>query len=65
MGYETVTYPLTAYTNGQKVIMAEKGIDLKEVKVTAGRIRKEGDTLTYSVAAFKTKARPINSGCYQ
>ena len=55
MGYETVTYPLTAYTNGQKVIMAEKGIDLKEVKVTAGRIRKEGDTLTYSVAAFKQK----------
>ena len=53
MGFGKVVIPLKDYQNGQTVKMQEKAVALKEVKVTPQRIRERGDTLTYSVSAFR------------
>ena len=53
MGFGKVVIPLKDYQNGQTVKMQEKAVTLKEVKVTPQRIRERGDTLTYSVSAFR------------
>ena len=55
MGYEKQLIPVAGFQNGEKVIMKQKSFKLKEVKVSAGRIAQEGDTLTYSIAGFRQK----------
>ena len=44
---------LSEFRNGQTVVMTEEGFDLKEVKVTAGRIMQRSDTLVFSVDGFR------------
>ncbi len=53
MGYAKVIMPLTEFQNGQTFAMAEEALALKEVKVTAQRIRQRSDTLVFSVDGFK------------
>ena len=53
LGFAEVRMPVGEYANGQTVAMAEEGLELKEVKVTARRIRQQGDTLVFSVAGFR------------
>ena len=53
MGYAKVKMPFAEFQNGQTVAMAEEALDLKEVKVTAQRIRQRSDTLVFSVDGFK------------
>lgn len=55
LGYDRNTIPLSQYKNGQTVGMEQKTFQIKEVKVTAQRIRQQHDTLTYSVAGFRQK----------
>lgn len=53
MGFKTVSIPAEQFKDGQKIIMEAGGFKLKEVAVTAERIKESGDTLTYSVGGFK------------
>ena len=53
--YDKKIIPLKEYKNGQQTTLEEKTVALKEVKVTPKWMRKEGDTLTYTVAGFKQK----------
>ena len=53
IGYKTITLPAGQFKEGQTIRMAPGGFQLKEVAVTAERIRESGDTLTYSVGGFK------------
>ena len=55
MGFAKVQISLSEFRNGQTVVMTEEGLDLKEVKVSAERIRQSGDTLVFSVDGFKQK----------
>ena len=55
MGRATQTFPIGDFKNGTRVQLAEQVQQLKEVKVKQQRIRQEGDTLIYSVGAFKQK----------
>jgi len=55
IGFENLSMALSDFKNGQRIILKEKAYELKEVKVKPTRIRKRGDTLTYSVATFKEK----------
>ena len=53
LGYKTVNLSAEAFKDGQLIRMEPGGFQLKEVAVTAERIRESGDTLTYSVGGFK------------
>ena len=53
LGYKTVNLSAEAFRDGQLIRMEPGGFQLKEVAVTAERIRESGDTLTYSVGGFK------------
>ena len=53
MGFKTVNIPAEQFKNGQQIRMEAGGFQLKEVAVTAERIKESGDTLTYSVGGFK------------
>ncbi len=53
MGFAKVQMLLSEFRNGQTVVMTEEGFDLKEVKVTAGRIMQRSDTLVFSVDGFR------------
>lgn len=53
LGYKTVTVSSDAFRDGQEIRLAPGDFQLKEVAVTAGRIKEHGDTLTYSVGGFK------------
>ncbi len=55
MSYDKKNIPLKEYKNGQRTTLNDKTVALKEVKITPKWMRKEGDTLTYSVAGFKQK----------
>ena len=53
MGFKTVSIPAALFKDGQQIRMEARGFQLKEVAVTAERIKESGDTLTYSVGGFK------------
>ena len=53
LGFAEVRMPVGEFAIGQAVTMTEEGLELKEVKVTARRIRQHGDTLVFSVAGFR------------
>ena len=53
MGFKTVNIPAGQFKDGQQIRMEAGGFQLKEVAVTAERIKESGDTLTYSVGGFK------------
>ena len=53
MGFKTITIPAGQFKDGQQIRMEAGGFQLKEVAVTAQRIKENGDTLTYSVGGFK------------
>lgn len=55
LGYDRNTIPLSQYKNDQTVRMEQKTFQIREVKVTASRIKMGHDTLTYSVAGFRQK----------
>ena len=53
MGFKTVNIPAGQFKDGEQIRMEAGGFQLKEVAVTAQRIKESGDTLTYSVGGFK------------
>ena len=53
LGYKTVNLSAEAFRDAQLIRMEPGGFQLKEVAVTAERIKESGDTLTYSVCGFK------------
>lgn len=53
MGFKKKQIPFPEFKNGMTVILEENNFKIKEVKVSAQRIKSSGDTLTYSVAGFK------------
>jgi hypothetical protein len=55
VGYEKQLLPFNGLNNDCIIKLREKQYQLKEVKITAQRIRQSNDTLTYSVAGFKQK----------
>ncbi len=55
IGYAKRSIALNDFKQGQDVVLENDAFMLKEVKVKAEKIRRSGDTLTYSVAAFMQK----------
>lgn len=55
LSYAKKTIATADFSNGQKVRMREEALQLKEVKATSKRLRRQSDTLTYSVAGFRHK----------
>ena len=53
MGYTAEDIPFEVFKDGMTIVMKAGKFQLKEVKVKASKIRSFGDTLSYSVAAFK------------
>lgn len=53
IGYETITIPFTKMKDDMTITMMAGKYQIKEVKVKASKIRNMGDTLSYSVNAFK------------
>ena len=53
IGYETLTLPFSEIKDEMTITMKAGKFQLKEVKVKASKIRTMGDTLSYSVNAFK------------
>lgn len=53
MGFAPIKMTIEDFKNGQTVMMSEEGLNLKEVKVTAQRIKQHSDTLIFSVDGFK------------
>ena len=53
MGFGKKVVPTKDFKNGQTVRLSEKAVALREVKVRPQKIRSNGDTLTYSVSAFR------------
>lgn len=53
IGYDTKTVPFSEMKDGMVIAMKAGKFQLKEVKVKASKIRSMGDTLSYSVAAFR------------
>lgn len=55
LGYSPKTLSIANKTQNIEIMLEETAVELKEVKVTQEPIKKFGDTLSYSVAAFKDK----------
>jgi hypothetical protein len=55
LGYAKKSIDVDNFTNGQKIILREETLMLKEVKATSKRLRQRSDTLVYSVAGFRHK----------
>lgn len=53
MGFKKKEMPFSELENGMTIILEENNFQIKEIKVSAQRIKYSGDTLTYSVAGFK------------
>ena len=53
MGFGKKIVPSKDFKNGQTIRLSEKAVALREVKVRPQKIRSSGDTLTYSVSAFR------------
>ena len=53
MGFGKKVVQIKDYKNGQTIRLSEKAVALREVKVRPQKIRSSGDTLTYSVSAFR------------
>lgn len=53
LGFGKKVVALKDYKNGQTIRLSEKAVALREVKVRPQKIRSNGDTLTYSVSAFR------------
>lgn len=55
LGYEKTAVATSEFRNGQTVKLQEKEYRIREVKVSSQRLRRNNDTLTYSVAGFRQK----------
>lgn len=55
MGFRRDTLAVAGFREGQTIVLSEAAVQIKEVRVKGRRIREEGDTLNYSVAAFQQK----------
>lgn len=55
VGFERDTLATDQFTNGQKVMLLNKAVEIREVTVRADRVTVHGDTLNYNVAGFKQK----------
>lgn len=55
MGYERDTIGVRTMKQGDTYMLYSKTFEMKEVKVTARRIRERGDTLNYSINSFMQK----------
>ena len=53
MGFGKKVVQIKDFKNGQTIRLSEKAVALREVKVRPQKIRSNGDTLTYSVSAFR------------
>ena len=53
MGFGKKIVSKKDFKNGQTIRLSEKTVALREVKVRPQKIRSNGDTLTYSVSAFR------------
>lgn len=53
VGFKKKEIPFSELKNGMTIILEENNFQIKEIKVSAQRIKQTGDTLTYSVAGFK------------
>lgn len=53
LGYEPRIVPIKDFHNGMQIPMKSKTFKIREVKVTAERIKERKDTLIYSVSGFK------------
>lgn len=53
MGYQSMVFPMKNVRNNMTIRLTGSEFQLKEVKVRASKIVALGDTLSYSVAAFK------------
>lgn len=56
LGFSTNTVSPDMMQEGMKVVLAEAPLELKEVIVKIPPIKSRGDTLTYDVASFRSKA---------
>lgn len=55
VGYAPDTISTGGFAQGQKQVLQEKTIEIREVKVTAPRIYQQGDTLDFIVNQFRQK----------
>ncbi len=55
IGYAKKSMPVDTAVSKVEIILSPKTTTLKEVAVTAARIRENGDTVTYDVASFSQK----------
>lgn len=55
LGYAKKSISTISFTNGQRIVLHEETLMLKEVKATSKRLRQRSDTLIYSVAGFRHK----------
>ena len=53
MGFGKKVVQIKDFKNGQTIRLSEKAVALREVKVRPQKIHSNGDTLTYSVSAFR------------
>ena len=53
LGFGKKVVQIKDFKNGQTIRLSEKAVALREVKVRPQKIRSNGDTLTYSVSAFR------------
>lgn len=56
LGFSTATYSIGRMREGMKVVLSEAPLELREVIVKIPPIKSRGDTLTYDVASFRSKA---------
>ena len=56
LGFSTKTLTIDGVKDGMKVVLDEAPLELKEVVVKIPPIKNRGDTLTYDVASFRSKA---------
>lgn len=55
VGYARDTIRIKDFRQGQNVVLHEKSVMIKEVKVRAPRVTQRGDTLSFLVKSFKQK----------
>lgn len=53
IGFKKKNVPLSLMKDGMTIILEENNFKIKEIKVSAQRIKHSRDTLTYSVAGFR------------
>lgn len=55
IGYQTKTLPANEFKDGMTIVLSSGKIKLREVTIKSDRLRRTGDTLTYSVSGFRQR----------